>query len=88
MHGHKAVNSHPPLLLMVGRCVRRPDIRIGDQDGSQATGFPHLAYETKISAKIGNFREVLVHKPSDTWPQGGELALAFVAYGRKMCLPT
>ena len=42
MHGHKAMNSHLSLMVMIGRCLHRPDIRIGDQDGHQARMFPHL----------------------------------------------
>ena len=42
IHGTRTVNSHLPLLLMVGRCLSRPDMRVGHWDGRQARGFPDL----------------------------------------------
>ena len=50
MHCHGTMKSHLPLMVMVGRCLRRPDIRIRHQDGCQARGFPHLT-RPKIQQK-------------------------------------
>ena len=49
IHGTRTVNSHLPLLLMVGRCLSRPDMRVGHWDGRQARGFPDLTRPKSLS---------------------------------------
>ena len=46
-----------------------------------------MSEETKISAKIGNFRGVKLHKTCDAWNKDGELPPAFDGYGRKVSPP-
>ena len=58
MNSHGTVKPHLPLLVMVGRCSRSPDMRDKDGVGRQARGFPHLTNKTKNSAKIKYFRWV------------------------------
>ena len=57
IHGCSTANSHLHLLVMVGRCCSRPDIRVGDQDGHQARGFPQLT-RPKIQPKSSTSGEV------------------------------
>ena len=72
---------------LVERYLRRPDIRVGHQEGWPSSQGVSTSDETNNSAQIKYFREVQPHKIQDTWSKTLELPPAFVGYDGNVSPP-